>query len=188
MRVIARAIVRSGIEPVYSEGFNPHLKLSLPLPRNVGLPGEDELFCVKIKASENLSFKELIAQQLPRGFELVSVDVIDKPVSYQPVEVEYFIKLNLAEKQEQIQKINEQIQVGSEILIERTINREGDVKIVNVGKYLKPFEFAENGICVFCRVLPTGTIRPDEILRLLNMDSNEVSSSIIRKKVTWEIN
>lgn len=187
MRVIARAIVRSGIEPVYSEGFNPHLKLSLPLPRNVGLSSEDELFCVKIKASENIS-QDSLAKQLPERFELVSFDVTERGISYQPVEVEYFIKVNLPDKREQIQRINEQIQAGEEILMERTVNEEGDIKIVDVAKYLKPFEIADNGVRVICRILPSGTIRPDEILRLLDIDSSEISSSIIRKKVSWQIN
>lgn len=197
MRVIARAIIRSGIEPAYSQGYNPHLKLSLPLPRNVGLASDDELFCAEIEAScrqqsGNFSFADSIAEQLPEGLELISVEIIEKPVTYRPVEVEYLVKVNLSEKQEQffakIQKINEQIQAGSEILIERTVNREGDVKTVDVGKFLKFFEIVQQGAMVFCRVLPTGTIRPDEILRLLNMDSYEVSSSIVRKKVIWQTN
>lgn len=197
MRVIARAIIRSGIGPAYSQGYNPHLKLSLPLPRNVGLASDDELFCAGIEAScrqqsEKFSFADSIAEQLPEGLELVSAEIINKPVAYQPVEVEYLVKVNLSEKQEQffakIQKINEQIQAGSEILIERTVNRQGDVKTIDVGKFLKSFEIVQQGVRVFCRVLPTGTIRPDEILRLLNMDSYEVSSSIVRKKVIWQTN
>jgi radical SAM-linked protein len=197
MRVISRAIIRSGIEPAYSQGYNPHLKLSLPLPRNVGLASDDELFCAGIEAlcrqqSGDSSFADSIAEQLPEGLELISVEIIKKPVAYQPVEVEYLVKVNLSEKQEQffakIQRINEQIQAGSEILIERTVNQEGDVKTVDVGKFLKSFEIVQQGARVFCRVLPTGTIRPDEILRLLNMDSYEVSSSIVRKKVIWQTN
>jgi len=189
MRVIARAVIRSGIALIYSQGFNPHPKLSLPLPKNVGLASDDELFCVRIEASENLSFKDLIAEQLPDGFELVSVVVIERPVTYRPVEVEYLVKP--AEKTQRlfsdIQKINEQIQTSSEILIERTINQKGDIKTVDVAKFLKLFEITEQGIRVFCRVLPTGTIRPDEILKLLGMEPCEISSSIIRKQVIWQI-
>ncbi len=185
MRVIARATVRSGIALIYSQGFNPHPKLSLPLPRNVGLASDDELFCVKIEASEGFSFKELIAEQLPGGFELVSVAVTEKPVTYRPIEVEYLVKP--AEKITDIQKINEQVQTGSEILIERTINSQGDVKTVDIAKFLRLFEFTAQGVRVFCRVLPTGTVRPDEILKLLGMQPCEISSSIIRKQVTWQI-
>jgi len=185
MRVIARAIIRSGIALIYSQGFNPHPRLSLPLPRNVGLASDDELFCVKIQTSEDLPFKNLISEQLPNGFELVSTAVVEKPGTYQPVEVEYLVKQ--AKKTADIEKINEQIRAGNEILIERTINREGDVKTVDVGKFLKPFEIAGQDVRVFCKVLPSGTIRPDEILKLLDIEPCEISSSIIRKLVTWRI-
>lgn len=188
MRVVARAIIRSEIEPIFSEGFNPHLRLSLPMPRNVGLASDDELFCVKIKPKEYISIKELLAKQLPEGFELLSADLTGKSVSYQPIEVEYFVKLNLQEKRHLIEKINGQIQAGEQILIERTINEEGDIKIFDAVKYLKPFELAENGIKAFCVVLPTGTIRPDEILKLLNIEPFEICNLVVRKKINWNIN
>ena len=41
-----RALVRAQIKLKYSEGFNPRPKLSLPLPRSVGVAAEDDLFCV----------------------------------------------------------------------------------------------------------------------------------------------
>lgn len=196
MRVVARAVIRSGIALIYSQGYNPHPKLSLPLPRNVGLASDDELFCAGVQAScsqtcENFSFSDLIAKQLPEGFELVSVAVTEKPVTYQPVEVEYLVKINHRQETRQlfsdVQKLNEQIQAGRQILIERITDEKGSVKTIDAGKFLKSFEIARQGVGVFCRVLPTGTIRPDEILRLLGMDSYEISSSIIRKQITWQI-
>jgi radical SAM-linked protein len=196
MRVIQRAIIRSGIGLIYSQGYNPHPKLSLPLPRNVGLASDDELFCVRILAScgqesGKFLFADSIAEQLPKGFELISVEIHNQPVTYRSVEVEYLVKVNLSEKTQQffadIQKINEQIRAGREILIERTVNQEGDVKTIDVGKYLKLFETAEQGVRVLCKVLPTGTIRPDEILKLLGIEPCEISRSIIRKQVNWQM-
>jgi radical SAM-linked protein len=191
MRVVARAIIRSGAVLIYSQGYNPHPKLSLPLPRNVGLASDDELFCVRVQASESLSFTDSIAEQLPDGFELVSAAVMEKPVTYRSVEVEYLVKVDLSGKTQQffsdIQRLNEQIQTGSEILIERTVNQKGSVKTVDVGKFLKSFENTGQGVRVFCKVLPTGTIRPDEILKLLGIEPCEISSSIIRKQITWRI-
>ena len=196
MRVIARAIIRSGIGLIYSQGYNPHPKFSLPLPRNVGLASDDELFCVKIQTqskqqSEDFSFADSIAEQLPKGFELVSVAIHNQPVTYRPVEVEYLVKVNLQDKTQQffsdIESLNERIRAESEIMIERTVNQEGSVKTVDIAKFLNSFDITQQGISVFCKVLPTGTIRPDEILRLLKMEPQEISSSVIRKKITWQI-
>lgn len=85
-----------------------------------------------------------------------------------------------------IQRINEQIQAGNEILIERTLDQKGSVKTVDVGKFLKPFEITQGGVRVCCKVLPTGTIRPDEILKLLGVEPCEVSRSIVRKRIIWQ--
>ncbi len=192
MRVIQRAIIRSGIGLVYSQGYNPRPKLSLPLPKSVGIASDDELFCVKVQQqSENISFADSIAEQLPDGFELMSVEIHNKPVTYRSVEVEYLVKVKLAEKEQKflsnIELLNEQIRNGEKILIERTVNKKGDVKTVDVAKFLKFFKVAEEGVMVFCKVLPTGTIRPDEILKLLGMEPSEISRSVIKKQVHWRI-
>ena len=196
MRVIVRAIIRSGIGLIYSQGYNPHPRFSLPLPRNVGLASDDELFCVKIQTqskqqSGGFSFAGSIAGQLPKGFELVSVAIHNEPVTYRPVEVEYLVKINLQDKTQQffsnIESLNERIGGRGEIVIERTVNQEGSVKTVDVAKFLESFDVTQQGISVFCRVLPTGTIRPDEILKLLKMEPGEISISVIRKKITWQI-
>jgi radical SAM-linked protein len=196
MRVIARAIIRSGIGLIYSQGYNPHPRFSLPLPRNVGLASDDELFCIKIQTqgrqqSEDFSFAGLIAEQLPKGFELVSVAVHNQPVMYRPVEVEYLIKIDLQDRAQHffsdIESLNERLRAEGEIVIERTVNQNGSVKTVDVAKFLKSFDITQQGISVFCKVLPTGTIRPDEILRLLKIEPQEISGSVIRKKITWQI-
>jgi len=196
MRTITRAIVRSGIEMVYSQGFNPHPRFSLPLPRNVGLASDDELFCVRIEpcpaCNDNAAYAELIAPQLPTGFEMVDVELHQKNAAYQPIEVEYIVKADaMSEKTwsfADVQKLNERICSGEKILIERTVNAQGDVKIVDIAVFLKEFDVVGGDVKVACKVLPTGTIRPDEILKLLNIDSSQISSSIVRKKVKWEIN
>jgi hypothetical protein len=47
-RVFQRACARAGIPVKYSAGFNPHPKLSLPLPRSVGVESDDELLVVRL--------------------------------------------------------------------------------------------------------------------------------------------
>ena len=196
MRTITRAVVRSGIEMVYSQGFNPHPRFSLPLPRNVGLASDDELFCVRIEpcpaCNDNAAYAELIALQLPTGFEMVDVELHQKNAAYQPIEVEYIVKVDAMSEKTwsfvDVQKLNERICSGEKILIERTVNAQGDVKIVDIAVFLKEFDVVGGDVKVACKVLPTGTIRPDEILKLLNIDSSQISSSIVRKKVKWEIN
>ena len=189
MRTITRAIVRSGIEMVYSQGFNPHPRFSLPLPRNVGLASDDELFSMRIQpcpaCNDNAAYAELIAPQLPSGFELVDVELYQKNAAYQPTEVEYFVCTE--SRQGDIDSLNEKINSGDEILAERIINEKGDTKTLNIAVFLKEFKLADDGVRVVSKVFPNGTIRPDEILKLLAINTTNVSGLIIRKKVKWKI-
>ena len=52
LRVFIRAMRRAKLQPVYSEGFNPHPKMTFLLPISVGFTSEYEL--VDIDFSDNL--------------------------------------------------------------------------------------------------------------------------------------
>ena len=51
LMVFRRACIRAGIKIQYSQGFNPRPRLSLPLPRPVGVASDDELLCLRVRKS-----------------------------------------------------------------------------------------------------------------------------------------
>jgi radical SAM-linked protein len=194
-RVIQRALVRSGADLIYSQGFNPHPRLSLPLPKSVGLASDDELFCAQVSYLPSEQGDELlkkIAAQLPEGFFLTDLAVHTGKVSYQPLEAEYVIHLNsqqeLEEVSAQAEKLNGLIRAGEKIIIERRLDEKGSVKTVDVGGFLKSFEQSSDGIKVICKITDRGTIRLDEIMRLLGLEPERIGVSMTRKKVNWQIN
>ncbi len=48
LKVFQRACVRAGMNIQYTQGFNPRPRLSLPLPRPVGVTSQDDLLCVRM--------------------------------------------------------------------------------------------------------------------------------------------
>jgi len=71
MRLWQRALNRAGISLAYSEGFNPHPRLSLAVPLALGMTGEAELMDVVLaKWISPDSFTTLISRQLPPGIEI----------------------------------------------------------------------------------------------------------------------
>jgi hypothetical protein len=155
----------------------------------VGLASDDELFSMRIEpcptCNSTATYAELIAPQLPTGFELVDVELYQKNAAYQPIEVEYFVRAE--SQQADIDSLNGKINSGEEILTERIINEKGDTKTVNIAVFLKEFEITGGGVKVVSKVFPNGTIRPDEILKLLAINTTNVSGLIARKKVKWQI-
>jgi len=53
LSLFQRAVVRAGINPQYSMGFNPRPKMSLPLPRPVGVESDDELLVMAVSQAGN---------------------------------------------------------------------------------------------------------------------------------------
>jgi radical SAM-linked protein len=194
-RVVQRALVRSGTDLIYSQGYNPHPRLSLALPKSVGLASDDELFYAQVSYKPPEQSKELfkkIAAQLPEGFLLTELIVHNGRVSYRPLEAEYLVCVNneqeLTEVSAQAEKLNGLIRAGEKIMIERRLDEEGSVKLVEVGGFLKSFEQVSEGIKVICKITDKGTIRLDEILRLLGLEPERIGVSMVRKKVNWLIN
>jgi len=74
MRLWQRALRRAGIALAYSQGFNPHPRISLAAPLAVGIASEAELmdiFCTKWVSPH--FFITAVSQQLPPGIKILQV-------------------------------------------------------------------------------------------------------------------
>jgi radical SAM-linked protein len=74
MRLWQRAFIRAGLPLAYSEGFNPHPRLSLAAPLALGITSEAELMDVVLSRwSSPHSFSSAVDRQLPQGIEVKQV-------------------------------------------------------------------------------------------------------------------
>ena len=74
MRLWHRAFNRAGIPMAYSEGFNPHPRMSLAAPLAVGVTSEAELLDIMVtRAVSPHYFTSAVEQQLPPGIEIRQV-------------------------------------------------------------------------------------------------------------------
>jgi len=72
MRLWHRALNRAGISLVYSEGFNPHPRMSLAAPLAVGVTSEAELMDITLTRFVSPHFfTSAVGQQLPPGTEIL---------------------------------------------------------------------------------------------------------------------
>lgn len=71
LRVLQRALRRTGIMAKYSEGFNPHPKLSIAYPLSLGVESIGEIAEVEVIEDINISeFIEKMNKCLPHGMEI----------------------------------------------------------------------------------------------------------------------
>ena len=74
MRLWQRALTRAGISLAYSEGFNPHPRMSLAAPLALGVTSETELMDIVLaKWVSPHSFTAAVSRQLPDGVEIMQV-------------------------------------------------------------------------------------------------------------------
>lgn len=78
-RAFQRALRRAEIDISYSQGFNPHPKLSFAMALSVGMTSEGEYLDIEMDSSyEGQELIKKLNQVLPKGFEVTQCALSDK--------------------------------------------------------------------------------------------------------------
>ena len=200
LKVFQRACVRAGIKIQYSQGFNPRPKLSLPLPRSVGVETDEDLLCLRCSILDTrcsmldtqsdlcTSVKTKLSEQLPKGCELLSVSVEKTNASFQPCLATYLITVRQEYINDELKTRIRRLLASESLNFRRRIDTKNSrFKNVDVRPFLKSIEFDNNrGIVVECNISSAGTIRVEEILKLLELDVEKLAMPIRRTNVQWQ--
>ncbi len=211
LRVFQRACVRAAEKAgsernwsiAYSGGFNPRPKLSLPLPRPVGVESGDELLCLGIQirrqggrgreSFDTEAFRAGLSGQLPDGFELLSIGIAERRTAVQPSRVTYVLAVRDQYLNEETKTAIERLPASESLNLRRQMDAKGlRFKNVDVRGFLESIELDDTNkkqmrITVVCKVSQAGTIRVDEILKLLEVEQDMLASPVRRTNVKWEI-
>lgn len=197
-----RACVRASISIQYSQGFNPRPKLSLPLPRPVGVESDDELLCLRVavdpdelRATNHESrIKAELSAQLPEGCELLSVSTAGTVRSFQPCSATYVLAVRPEYLNEGLKARIERLLASESLNVQRQIDKKNSklktqnskLKNLDVRVFLKSIKMNDRGIIVECNISSAGSIRIEEILRLLELDEDKLALPIRRTNVQWQ--
>ncbi len=194
MRTFTRALVRAKIEICHSQGFNPHPKLTLVLPRSVGTESLAERLCVQVNKSslENLeSLRESLSNELPDGIEITSFSAKDGIAKYSALWVEYLFPLSKEEVKKRInlvESLSKKLS-DSEAIVAQRVNRKKRIsKQILLNDFIENIVYNESeGIRVRCMLSPAGTVRIEELLNLLELDIETLSAAVTRLSVGWHL-
>ena len=186
MRIFQRACVRANTPVAFSQGFNPHQKMSLVLPRSVGVESDDEILCLGIRENAAIDVESLKAglkAELPEGIEIVSTEIRESKDAPVPQSATYRLRLRGDKKPtREIEKI-----LASEmIVIERTSGKGKKSKSIDIRPFIKSIDNKAENIMVECAINPAGSIRVDEILGLLKVGPQDLAEPVRRVKVEWK--
>lgn len=179
---------------LYGEGFNPHPKMSLPLPRSVGIEVDDDLLCFRTETSTGVresdlctSIKTILSEQLPDGVELLAVRTAKAKTPIQPCQAVYLLTVRKEYLDGKLKSRIKYLLASENLNLRRQMRPEtARFKNVDVRPYLKSIELDDTDITVECKISLAGSIRLDEILGLLELDYGMLSAPIRRTRVQWQ--
>ena len=174
MNVFMSALLRSKLPAAYSEGFNPHLKVSFATALGVGVTSDCEY--VDFELAENLRTPEVMEklnQQLPRGAEILRVKKITgkaaaamSVIDFSRYEVSIPFDGDLSAAVEAAEKFN----AAPEIFFTRITpkhTRELEIKQYAAERVEVSKAGDDLKIIFGVKITPEGTVKPSEILTVL---------------------
>lgn len=169
LRMFERAIRRSRIPIAFTEGFNPHPKLSFGPSLATGLTSDAEYVDVQfIPNGQELDLTDMLTPQLPKGVDILGVNYSDKKspalaslANRADFEIHLNGKTNKIELEDRIQTILSQ----QELTIERKKKKQS--RTIDVRPYIDSLEATDRGILARTKMDNGKSIRADELLSLL---------------------
>ena len=186
MRLFQRACVRAGVQIAYSQGFNPHQKMSLVPPRSVGVESNDDLLCLRLKEGQTEIDVELLKAELPAGIEIISVETTQANNIPEPISARYIMKVQEQKIDDGIRKHITDVMASDKIVVNRRAGEDSRTKPVDVRPFLESIKAEAGEFTVDCKISPAGTIRVDEILGLLQLKTADLIGPVRRTCVQWK--
>jgi len=201
VRVFERAFARAGVPVKYTQGFNPHARLSLPLPRAVGVAASDERLVLRVfdpqgfplaasAQAERLAWEARIAAQLtdvlPGQIVIDGVTLTKSSASYHPVSAQYVLALRQGAGS-RLPERRAEVLAAAHWVMDRVKPNRRLTRSVDVRPFLKSIRLEHGQVRVECGISDAGTIRVDEILTLLDLTPMDLAGPIRRMNITWKI-
>jgi hypothetical protein len=131
--------------------------------------------------------KARLWEQLPEGFELLSVSLGKAGASFQPCSATYVLPVRGEYLGSGFKARIKHLLASESLCLERkTGPEESKFKTVDVRGFLESIELQDGCIIVQCKISSTGTIRVEEILQLLELDVEKLSGPVRRTSVQWQ--
>jgi radical SAM-linked protein len=177
LRMFQRALARADLPVRYSQGFNPHASVSLPLPRPVGLASDAEAVVIVFDGEADAdTILARLASQMPGGLILRAARRLEQGEKLHPDRVRYRIETDGIAPPDIDRRIRELLDAAAAPM-ERKEAKTGRTRTVDVRPYIDTIERRGSVIEMALRV--ADTVRPAELAERLGMDAR---AAVARKR------
>ncbi len=194
MRLFERALLRARLPVQYSEGFNPRVRLSLPLPRSVGIAARNEVLIFGAKAEiDSDEALERMRLQSPAGMDIRSLAPLEAQKPPQPVRAVY--ELDLASDSQEsdrpdsiaLTRAVEELRRSEAWPIERASSGRPNSgrREIDLRAGIEDIDLQETRLRMILHVRQTGSPRPAEILTALGLSAEHWTHRLTRMRVDF---
>lgn len=176
----------------HTEGFNPRPRLSLPLPRSVGVESDNELLAFVVRGDDgeetNLEgrIQSRLSEQLPEGCEILSCAAVRGGRTPLPCSAVYLLAIRPEHLDEQLGNRIKSLLASETLVLRRQVDEKASrYKDVDVRGFLKSIELKDGCVSVECEISSGGSIRVEEILDILSLDLAKLARPVKRTSVHW---
>ncbi len=173
-RTLERTFRRSNIPLAYSQGFNPHAKITLALALPLGCTSADEI--VDFWLDEPLEIDEVekqLKKALPPGMTFLALEPISiqEPKPQNIVESAIFT-ITLKNEDPSLKEKIQTFMDSEEVLMEK--KRKGKLKKINIRSLVEEMSVVKDGISLTMQLsaLPSSTGRPDDVMLMMGYAIN----------------
>ena len=185
LRLFRRALARADLPVRFSEGFNPHPRIMIPLPRPLGVASCAEVLVVEterpIDADDAM---QRLGRQTPEGIAMLSSRRLALAEHLQPIQVRYHLDATEVSTEELSSRVRSLLDSKTAV-VQRVGPKNPKGRSFDVRPFIADLRAAEDGIEFTLRVSQDGTARPAEIAGLLGFDAATINHRIRRLEVLW---
>ena len=179
-RTLMRSVLRAKLPVAYSEGFNPHMKLSLASALGVGVVSQAEFVeMVMHTPVEPVVAAAKLKKALPQGIKILAVDAVD---DHAPALMSvaggatYYITIPCADVAAGEEAVREFNTAEKLLYVKKAPKTKSGVKEIDVKFFIPKLtvktEPGQLHLTFDCRITPNGSMKAVDLLRTLNQYYN----------------
>jgi len=185
MRMFRRALVRAELPVRFSEGFNPHPRIMIPLPRPVGVASDSEAVVVEFDAAiDPVETLHRLDEFTPAGIHMKGARRVASVKECVPRSARYRLEMEGQDREQLSGRVREVLS-RDVVTVERRSRKDGSLRSVDIREYIMDMRILECAVEFTLRITGRGTARPAEIAGILGLEADTANHRIRRVEVQW---
>ncbi len=185
LRLFRRALARADIPVRFTEGYNPHPRIMIPLPRPVGIASRAEALVIETERFIDSDHAlQRLNEHTPENIQVISVRRLDRQERIVAESGRYRLDLGESAPTDLAERVRT-ILDSPVVQIQRAIPRSTQTKRVDIRPFIASLSVDGSIVEFDLRVMDGRSCKPAEIATLLGCDAGSINHRIERMEVQW---